>query len=225
MSIIGQLAASVAHEIRNPLTSLKGFVQLMEQTKTYDEHYMEIMMSEIERINLISSEMLILGKKQDVEFSKTDIVEILNQVMLLMKAEAHFHSAKLKFINHLTHPVFVIANQNQLKQVFINIIKNSLEAISSEGTVILSIARHEERAMIVVKDTGIGIEEERLNSLGEPFYSTKEKGTGLGLTVSFKIIEKHKGTIRIESELGKGTEVTVSLPVLEKKSEKGMPIK
>ena len=221
MSIIGQLAASVAHEIRNPLTSLKGFVQLMEQTKTYDEHYMEIMMSEIERINLISSEMLILGKKQDVEFSKTDIVEILNQVMLLMKAEAHFHSAKLKFINHLTHPVFVIANQNQLKQVFINIIKNSLEAISSEGTVILSIARHEERAMIVVKDTGIGIEEERLNSLGEPFYSTKEKGTGLGLTVSFKIIEKHKGTIRIESELGKGTEVTVSLPVLEEKERKG----
>ncbi|WP_433747075.1 ATP-binding protein [Falsibacillus pallidus] len=215
MSIIGQLAASVAHEIRNPLTSLKGFVQLMDQTKTYDEHYMEIMKSEIERINLISSEMLILGKKQDVEFVRTDIAEILNQVMLLMKAEAHFHSANLKFNNNLKNPVFIKADPNQLKQVFINILKNSLEAISQEGIVVLTLSGEDGMVRIEVEDNGIGIDEERLSRLGEPFYSTKEKGTGLGLTVSFKLIEKHGGTIDIESEKEKGTKVTVTFPVIE----------
>lgn len=215
MSIIGQLAASVAHEIRNPLTSLKGFVQLMDQTKTYDEKYMEIMMSEIERINLISSEMLILGKKQDVDFVRTDIAEILNQVVLLMKAEAHFHSAKLKFNNKLDNPVFIKADPNQLKQVFINIVKNSLEAISSDGIVVLTLSREDGRVRIEVEDNGVGIDEERLSRLGEPFYSTKEKGTGLGLTVSFKLIEKHGGTIDIESEKESGTKVTVTLPVID----------
>ncbi|RLQ90619.1 ATP-binding protein [Falsibacillus albus] len=215
MSVIGQLAAAVAHEIRNPLTSLKGFVQLLSQKKTSDYQYLDIMMSEIERINLISSEMLILGKNQEVKFTKTDPMEVLNQVMVLMEAEANMQGVELVLNNHLEEVVFIMADQNQLKQVFINIIKNSLEAVKIEGEVEINVERNSAEVTISIVDNGIGIEKARMSTLGEPFYSTKEKGTGLGLAVCFKIIERHQGNIHIESEKGAGTKVTVVLPIMQ----------
>ncbi|MGM0846116.1 MAG: ATP-binding protein [Bacillota bacterium] len=212
LSVIGQLAAAVAHEIRNPLTSLKGFVQLMQITKKADDKHLSIMLSEIERINLISGEMLILGKQQDILFVKEDVNDTIKQVIVLMKAQANLSNVEMKFIP-CNGSMYVNADQNQLKQVLINIIKNGVEAIEEHGLVRVETVKTDHHALIKIQDTGAGMDQERINRLGEPFYSTKEKGTGLGLAVCKKIIERHQGEITYQSEKGKGTIVTISLPL------------
>ncbi|MGD6966024.1 ATP-binding protein [Rossellomorea vietnamensis] len=213
LSVIGQLAAAVAHEIRNPLTSLKGFVQLMQVTKKADDKHLGIMLSEIERINLISGEMLILGKQQDILFGKEEVNDTIKQVIVLMEAQANLDNVEIDFAPSQVGPMFVNADQNQLKQVLINIIKNGVEAIDDHGFVKVVTAKTETKALIKVQDSGAGMDQERIDRLGEPFYSTKEKGTGLGLAVCKKIIERHQGEITYESEKGKGTTVTITLPL------------
>ncbi|WP_421383851.1 ATP-binding protein [Bacillus salacetis] len=212
LSVIGQLAAAVAHEIRNPLTSLKGFVQLMQVTKRVEEKHLSIMLSEIERINLISGEMLILGRQPDIAFAREEVNDIIEQVLVLMEAQANLDNVKIKFIPVEAGPLYVNADQNQLKQVLINLIKNAVEAIEGSGTVKVETFKDENRAVITIQDNGIGMDQERIDHLGEPFYSTKEKGTGLGLAVCKKIIERHQGEITYQSEKGEGTVVTISLP-------------
>ncbi|WP_113929582.1 ATP-binding protein [Bacillus sp. P14.5] len=213
LSVIGQLAAAVAHEIRNPLTSLKGFVQLMQVTKKADEKHLNIMLSEIERINLISGEMLILGKQQDILFGKEEVNDTIKQVIVLMEAQANLDNVEIEFVPFQDGPMYVNADQNQLKQVLINIIKNGVEAIGEHGMVRVVTAKDATHALIKIQDSGAGMDQERIDRLGEPFYSTKEKGTGLGLAVCKKIIERHQGDISYESKKGKGTTVTISLPL------------
>ncbi|MFY4776394.1 ATP-binding protein [Metabacillus sp. RGM 3146] len=213
MSVIGQLAAAVAHEIRNPLTSLKGFVQLMHMTKEVDENHLDIMMSEIDRINLISGEMLILGKKQEVHFQKENLSEVLRQVIVLLEAQAHLDDVSLHYKKEYSENAFVFCDANQLKQVFLNLIKNGIEAIEKNGVITIGLRFEENNAVIELQDNGTGIESELMEMLGEPFYSTKDKGTGLGLAVCFTIIARHKGTIHFDSEKGKGTKVTIVLPL------------
>ncbi|WP_110114414.1 ATP-binding protein [Bacillus sp. CGMCC 1.16541] len=214
MSVIGQMAAAVAHEIRNPLTSLKGFVQLMQVTKDVNEEHLDVMMSEINRINLISSEMLILGKKQHVSFQKENMTELLKQVVVLMKAEANLHDITIQLENEETH-AYVMCDANQLKQVFINIIKNGVEAMSQHGMIHILLKKQHGEIIVTFKDNGVGMSPERINQIGTPFYSTKEAGTGLGLAVCYKIMERHQGFIVFESEVGKGTTVTVTLKEVE----------
>jgi two-component system, sporulation sensor kinase E len=213
LSVIGQLAAAVAHEIRNPLTSLKGFVQLMQVTKKVEDKHLSVMLSEIERINLISGEMLILGRQPDIVFAQEEVNEIIKQVLVLMEAQANLDNVKIEFIPAETGPLFVNADQNQLKQVLINIIKNGVEAIEGSGLVKVETSKNEHRAVIKIQDNGVGMDQERIDHLGEPFYSTKEKGTGLGLAVCKKIIERHQGEITYHSQKGRGTTVTISLPL------------
>ncbi|EDL65272.1 ATP-binding protein [Bacillus sp. SG-1] len=213
LSVIGQLAAAVAHEIRNPLTSLKGFVQLMQVTKKVEDSHLSIMLSEIDRINLISGEMLILGKQQDIVFAHEEVNDIIKQVLVLMEAQANLDNVEIKFNPDETGPIFVNADQNQLKQVLINLMKNGVEAIEGSGLVNVVTYKNESQAFIKINDNGVGMDQERIDHLGEPFYSTKEKGTGLGLAVCKKIIERHQGTITYHSEKGKGTTVIISLPL------------
>lgn len=212
MSVIGHLAAAVAHEIRNPLTSLKGFIQLMKSSKVVNEEHMNIMLEEVDRINLISGELLILGKKQDVEMKIENVWDILQQVKLLMDAEANMNNISIHLKNETSEPAIVFGNASQLKQVFINLIKNSLEATTPGDNVSITLTKQDEHVHITVTDHGIGIGEERLLSLGEPFYSTKERGSGLGLAVCYRIVERLKGTIHFESQVGEGTTVHVELP-------------
>ncbi|WP_409253088.1 ATP-binding protein [Bacillus sp. SCS-153A] len=213
LSVIGQLAAAVAHEVRNPLTSLKGFVQLMQVTKKVEDKHLSIMLSEIDRINLISGEMLILGKQQDIVFGQEEVNDIIKQVLVLMEAQANLDNVKIDFFHAEKEPLYVKADQSQLKQVLINLIKNGVEAIEGSGLVKVETYKSDDRAIIKVHDNGVGMEQERIDHLGEPFYSTKEKGTGLGLAVCKKIIERHQGAITYQSEKGKGTTVTISLPL------------
>ncbi|WP_334076000.1 ATP-binding protein [Paenibacillus sp. A14] len=218
LTTVGQLAAGVAHEIRNPLTTLRGFLQMQQRTKSINQLHTDIMLSELDRINLIVSEFLILAKPQAVQFEVRDVRFTLGDVISLLDSEAHLHN--IEFHPHFSaSPVLVHCEENQLKQVFINILKNAMEAMPGGGAIRLQLAEESGAAVIRVTDEGEGISKERLEKLGEPFYTNKEKGTGLGLMVTQRIIEGHKGTMRIESELGKGTCVTIILPSADAKSD------
>lgn len=215
LSVIGQLAAAVAHEIRNPLTSLKGFIQLLKTSNEVQSSYLDIMHQEVDRIDLISGEMLILGKQQDIPFRPHRIDQLLSHVLVLMEAQAHMDNVSMTFRNKGSEDMLVMGEGNQLKQVFINIIKNGVESIpeNRNGHVCITLGSSDDHAFIYVEDNGTGMDPERVERLGEPFYSTKEKGTGLGLAVCQKIIQRHKGSLTFKTEKDVGTTVEIRLPL------------
>ncbi|MDB5054839.1 MAG: Protein-glutamate methylesterase [Bacilli bacterium] len=210
LSVVGQLAAGIAHEIRNPLTALKGFTKLLEPD-TKKKNYIQIMTSELERIELIISELLILARPQKLDFEKKDIIVILQDVIMLLEGQATLNNVEIvtKFTDEIP---MINCVQNQLKQVFINILKNGIEAMPQGGHLIVKVKLLEERAIMVsFTDQGVGIPENKIPKLGDPFYSTKDNGTGLGLMVSYKIIENHQGSISIQSTVGKGSTFDIIL--------------
>ncbi|MFC0211774.1 CheR family methyltransferase [Paenibacillus chartarius] len=212
LSAVGQLAAGIAHEIRNPLTALKGFTKLMATSES-NRSYISIMLDELTRIEDIVSELLFLAKPQAVDFKSNDLGAIMGDVMLIVDTQAIMSNVEIKMDIEDQLPT-VYGVENQLKQVFINLLKNAIEAMPNGGQIRIDMKQHSsEGVQIVIADNGVGIPEEKLARLGEPFYSTKEKGTGLGLMVTLKIIENHRGTVTFTSELGKGTVVQILLPV------------
>ena len=210
--VAGQLAAGIAHEVRNPLTAIKGFLQLAEENFKENPTYFEIIFSEINRIEAILSELLTLAKPKDMEFKKNNINQLLDEVVTLLDTEAVMNKVEIKTLLHSDAPS-ILCDQNQLKQVFINFIKNSIEAMPKGGTVSIELKQeHPDFIHLSFKDTGCGIPEPILKRIEEPFFTTKEKGTGLGLMISKKIIENHHGQIHYQSS-GQGTTVEVKLPV------------
>lgn len=212
LSLVGELSASIAHEIRNPLTSLKGFVQILQTEDQKHHYYYQIMLDELNRINHIVGELLLLAKPQHLHYSRLPIQKILNDVISLLAVESSLHNVQMD--SHFPEVELMLeCEPNQLKQLFINLIKNAIEASKNNGTVWIGVENAgTEHICITIKDNGSGMSKDRLDKIGEPFYSSKEKGTGLGLTVSFKIVQSHKGTIHFESELGDGTTVNIVLP-------------
>jgi len=211
LSVAGQLAAGIAHEIRNPLTAIKGFLQLMN-AGVAKKSYIEVIFSEMDRIELIINELLILAKPQPSKREEKPIIPLLNHVIALLDSQANIHNVQL--VKEFVEPgPSILCDENQLKQVFINMIKNSIEAMSSGGSVYIRVRQQESGEFTIeVEDQGCGIPPERLSRIGEPFYSTKEKGTGLGLMVSKKILATHGGILHIASEVNKGTKIEVRFP-------------
>ncbi|WP_458414114.1 ATP-binding protein [Schinkia sp. CFF1] len=215
LSTVGQLAAGIAHEIRNPLTSIKGFLQIIRSEGSASPAYTKIMLDELDRIESIINEFLFLAKpQQEIKFEIQPLKQILDQVINLMQAEANLKGIEIKVELAELGTLKVKGNANHLKQAFINIIKNSLEAIQTKGTILIKGQVNQPLSMICIQiiDDGPGISPERLKKLGEPFFSTKEKGTGLGLMITRKLLEDHMGELLFESELGKGTVANVCLP-------------
>lgn len=214
LSVLGELAAGIAHEIRNPLTSIKGFMQMVKETREVKEAYIDIILDELERINQIVSELLVLAKPQSHCYKPFLLGDAIDYVVHLISHEALLNGVNISIDNNASS-VVVHGEKNQLIQVFINIMKNAIEAMPKGGSLDLRVWREENEVHVTIADTGIGISKERLEKIGEPFFTLKEKGMGLGLTTSTKIIHEHKGTIKIDSEVGKGTIVHVSLPIYE----------
>lgn len=212
LAVAGQLAAGIAHEIRNPITSIKGFTQLMRSGVADKRQYLDIMASEIERIELILNELLILAKPQAIKFERKDIRAILNQVMTLLDSQANLNGVEFELAFDSRTP-YLHCDENQLKQVFINFIKNAIESMPRGGKLTIETSGDDERMVVRLADQGCGIPKDVLAKLGQPFYTTKDKGTGLGFMVSRQIIEQHAGDIRIESEVDVGTTVYITLPV------------
>jgi two-component system, sporulation sensor kinase A len=214
LAIAGQLAAGIAHEIRNPLTSLKGFLQLIRSGYQGKQEHYDIMASELDRIEMIVSELLVLSKPHHgVALQKKDLLALLRQVVVLLESQAIMNNVQL-ITQFQVDSLAIECNENQIKQVFINIIKNAIEAMPSGGSIVIEATKQFEWIHIRIIDQGLGIPAETLSKLGEPFYSTKEEGTGLGLMVSFKIIRNHGGSIKVQSKLGEGTTFDIQLPVI-----------
>jgi two-component system, sporulation sensor kinase E len=217
LSVVGELSASVAHEIRNPLTSLKGFVQILQVEDPKHQFYYQIMHDELNRINHIVSELLLLAKPQQMKFTHANLNKLLQDVLSLLSTEASLNDIQIDFSSSAGE-LWIECEPNQLKQLFINIIKNGMEASNKGGVVSISMEKLEDELVTIkVMDQGCGISKERLERMGEPFYSSKEKGTGLGLTVSYKIVQSHNGSIHFESEQEEGTMVTINLPIQQPK--------
>jgi two-component system, sporulation sensor kinase A len=212
LAVVGQLAAAVAHEIRNPLTSVKGFMQLFSNTKECNEDFIKIVLDELDRVEAIISEFLTMSRPHQDKFELIKVDELLRQVIQLSQTQALLINKEINYTVITEIPV-INGDANSLKQVFINIIQNALDALDEKGSVTVELSASESTLFIYIIDNGCGIPEERLTNIGEPFYSTKEKGTGLGLMTSFKIIENHKGKLKIESTVGEGTRVSISLPL------------
>ncbi|MBO0959368.1 PAS domain S-box protein [Neobacillus sp. MM2021_6] len=213
LSITGQLAAGVAHEIRNPLTSLKGFSKLLKGTtnKEKQEDYLSIIMNELDRIDMIVNEFMSLAKPQAIQFERESLHTILESTVKILHPQALLHNVQIINRYH-TNEIDLLCIPHQLKQVFVNFLKNAIESMQFGGTVHIDVQKvGEKRVQIGFTDEGIGIDTEVMGYLGTPFYTTKDKGIGLGLTVSNKIIQEHNGTMKIESQLGKGTTVKVEL--------------
>lgn len=218
LSVVGELSASVAHEIRNPLTSLKGFVQLLQMEDDKHQDYYQIMLDELNRINHIVGELLLLAKPQHLKYTKIAIQKILNDVISLLAVEATLYNVQIES-NFPKEDIIIECEPNQLKQLFINLIKNSIEASNKDSKIVISLSLLKNKSIeITVKDNGCGISKELLEKIGEPFYSSKEKGTGLGLTVSYKIVQSHNGNIIFDSEIGVGTTVNITLPMEQNSS-------
>jgi PAS domain S-box-containing protein len=212
LSLAGQLAASIAHEVRNPLTSIKGFIKLAREDTMHDEYY-TIIEEEIDRIETIASELLVLGKPISLEIETCDAGKMLKDVSILLQSQAVMRKIDIQY-SDIEPDCFVRCNAGQMKQVFINIIKNAIEAMENGGVIRTSARLNGEKVEIVITDEGKGMPESVLKKLGEPFYSTKEDGTGLGLMVCFNIVEQYEGIIRVESTVDKGTAFTIELPLV-----------
>ncbi|MFF2483155.1 ATP-binding protein [Paenibacillus sp. NPDC058071] len=210
--IAGQLAAGIAHEIRNPLTSLKGFLQLISSGRTENKNYFGIMKTELVRIESIVSELLMLSKPQIYDFIPLDIRKVLKDTSILLETEATLHDIEMK-LQLGNAPLWVKGVENQMKQVFINVIKNAIEAMSSGGSIeVRATLENDGQVAVYIKDEGPGMEKEQLSKIGQPFYTTKEEGTGLGLMVTYKIVDNHQGTITADSEKGEGTVFRIRFP-------------
>ncbi|MFS0774901.1 PAS domain S-box protein [Neobacillus sp. 3P2-tot-E-2] len=213
LSLVGELAAGVAHEIRNPLTSIKGFIQLFREGIIKHE-YFEVILTEFNRIEEIIKEFLSLAKPQEIQPKLVNIPSLLKEIETLLESETLLNDVTLSFEMEPGLPL-VMCDANQMKQVLINLCKNSFEATDKKenGFVGVKAYIHQDHLIIQVRDNGNGISEERLKRLGEPFYSNKEKGTGLGLMLCFRIIKQHKGALTFESKENHGTTVEVRLPL------------
>ncbi|MGG3007498.1 ATP-binding protein [Geobacillus stearothermophilus] len=211
LSVLGELAAGIAHEIRNPLTSMKGFIQMMQETREVNDDYMRIMLSELGRINQIVSELLVLAKPQSHNYRPFLLSEAVSYVISLIGHEATLNNVSISVHNNAPKAC-VYGDQNQIVQVLLNVMKNAIEAMPGGGSLYVRVSEAGGTVCLDIADTGIGISKERLQKIGEPFFTLKEKGMGLGLTTSMKIIQEHKGTMQIESEVGKGTIVHLTLP-------------
>ncbi|WP_308637740.1 ATP-binding protein [Paenibacillus silvisoli] len=215
--VAGQLAAGIAHEIRNPLTSLKGFLQLIASGRNTSKNYYDIMKSELNRIESIVSELLMLSKPQIYELAYKDIRTVMADTITLLEAQAILHNIEIE--SHFSEEaLWVRGVENQLKQVFINVLKNAIEVMMDGGIITVTCmrdAQDKSRIIARIADRGPGIPQEQLSKIGQPFYTTKEKGTGLGLMVTYKIVDNHQGSIEVNSSVGDGTTFDIILPYQE----------
>jgi signal transduction histidine kinase len=216
LALLGQMATSIGHEIRNPLSALRGFTQLQQQRDKSENNYYPIMIQEIDRINSIVDDLMVLGRPKSPHFKLHDFTKIVEYVTEITRQHAENSGSKI-VVEHYKEIPQIECDEKQMKQVLLNLLKNAIESMLNGGTIKIGMSMDGKNSIkVCIKDEGSGIEPEQLKRLGEPFYTTKQDGNGLGLMVTKKIIEEHQGDILFESEKGKGTKVTIVLPVKQK---------
>jgi signal transduction histidine kinase len=221
LSSLGQLAAGVAHEIRNPLNAISIAAQRLNRDfapsdtqKAEDfNNLSSIIKDEIKRLNGIIEEFLTFSKSRRLDFHKFSVTELLQKIVNLMKEEASSKGITLE-TNWRQEPAHIPMDVNKLQQAFINLIKNAMESITEEkGKVFITVDKEGKNYIVVkIADTGCGMTAEEINQIFNPEYTTKEKGVGLGIPLAFEIIRGHGGDIQVTSRKDKGTTFDVILP-------------
>ncbi len=221
LSALGQLAAGVAHEIRNPLNAISIASQRIrreyppdeEEKKKGFQRITDIISDEIKRLNRIVEEFVIFSRNRRLEFSDHSITDMLERIVSLIREEADLKGIAIKTVWKDDNPLMTPVDVDKLRQAFYNILKNAMEAIPGRGTITIS-AEPDGRGMISIKisDTGCGLTKDEINHIFNPEYTTKEKGLGFGLSLVHEIIRGHGGEIHVESEVGSGTTFDVLLP-------------
>ena len=217
LSTLGEMAAVLAHEIRNPLGSIRGTAEILRddyQPGDPKHEFIEIQIKETERLNHVVEDFLRMARQQPLELRDCSIRDELETIVTLVTKDAKDRDISLKLESNGQQAV-VSGDGDKLRQAFLNIVINALQATPSGGSVKIAIDKSKSGFIITFRDSGTGIEPDILQHIFEPFYTTKPDGTGLGLAVTRKIIEGHAGILEIESEPGKGTVVSVSLPKRE----------
>lgn len=212
LEIVGELAACVAHEIRNPLTSVKGFVQLLEK-ETVQADYLEQIHLACDQIEQYINELLLLAEPQQVNKKVVNIRSLLEDVIGTVEDKVVRKSIFFNREYELEYCPLIVCDPTQISKVIHHLLSNSIEAIPGTGTISIGIKNEDRKVVIKISDTGVGMSKERLAKLGEPFFCTKEKGTGIGFMLCNQIISQHDGTITVNSEENLGTKVEVTLPV------------
>ena len=225
LSHLGALSLGMAHEIKNPLVAISGSAQLLRKRLPYQHHkFLDVVIKESDRINRMMERMLDFARPAPLELKLINIHQILEEILLLEKKN---EPADIRFVQNYDPSLpQVEGDEDQLKQVFLNLVRNALEAMPEGGTLELMTRIHSnytvksdkhpnsrQAILVEIRDSGAGIDTENLNNIFTPFHTTKSKGSGLGLPLSLKIVENHKGKMNVQSETGKGTRVQVFLPV------------
>jgi two-component system sensor histidine kinase PilS (NtrC family) len=216
---IGELSASIAHELRNPLASLKASVEMLREKKgspDRTDHLMKIALSEMDRLNNIVTDFLLYAKPQKVKREKFDLNKSLKDIIILLRS-AETDNKNVKITDDIHGHLSINGDSKQLTQVFWNLGLNAIQAVPENGTVNIQTEKYPDSVKIVFSDTGIGLSKDDIENIFNPFYTKKENGIGLGLSIAQRIIEEHGGNIKAESNgVGSGAAFTIELPLHNK---------
>ncbi len=223
LAAVGRMAAGVAHEVRNPLSSVKGLALLLKgrfADNSSDSEAADLLIDQVERMNRTVSELLSFARPAPLKLQRISLKELLENTIRLIDTDAGNSGVTTKFFAD-PDLLDVAADRDRLNQVFINLLLNSVQAMERGGELSVTAENAAEGQSVIIKirDTGCGIPPENIAQLFYPYFTTKTGGTGIGLAISQKIISDHKGTIRVDSIVGRGTTVTVELPVFSETAE------
>lgn len=209
LNIIGEMAAGIAHEVRNPMTTVRGLLQFMKNKEEFTRHRenFSLMIEEIDRANNIITEFLSLAKNKSMNFTENNLNTIIRDIYPLLQADALRNNSDIKLVLG-TIPSLRL-DQNSIRQLLLNMIRNGLDAMPDGGSIHIITEQIGQKVTLSIQDHGIGISQADKEKLGTPFFTTKDNGTGLGLAVCYRIIQRHAATLAIKSELGKGTVFTI----------------
>ncbi len=214
LNLIGHFAAGLAHEVRNPLTTVRGYLQFLSKNKSLQPHFskFDLMIQELDRTNAIITDFLSFVKKPGEGMKAQNLNDILQHIHPLLEADAFSQNKNFK-LNLLTTPNVTI-NANEVIQMVLNLCRNGLEAMQNHGTLVVRTYQDVNHVVLAVQDEGCGISEELMEKLGTPFFTTKESGTGLGLMTCYRIAARHHAKIGVESG-SDGTRFYVHFPIYD----------
>ncbi|EOS54743.1 two-component system sensor histidine kinase NtrB [Paenibacillus barengoltzii] len=213
LSLVGQMAAGITHEIRNPMAVVRGFLQLMrEKSPPTLDHYYRIVMEELDRANGIINDFLSLAQNRPVESEKCHLHDIIKELTPLLWADANLRGQTIEVKLDDSMPELLL-NAKEIKQLILNLSRNAMEAMTEKGQLTIETRVTNQGGLLMVSDTGPGIPSGQREKLFEPFFTTKAKGTGLGLALCLSIVERHGGKITVDSTEGQGTTFTVLFPL------------
>jgi len=211
LSLVGEMAASIGHEIRNPMTSVRGFLQMFEDKYSEDKEFLELMIEELDRANSIITEFLSLAKNKLVELKPRKLNTIINDILPLIEASAKIQDKIIEV--EMDHTPYLLLDEKEIRQLILNLVYNGLESMPLAGIITIKIYQEEDKVVLAIHDQGCGIEPADLDKLGMPFFTTKQQRIGLGLAVCYGIAKRHNARIDVETS-SKGTIIYVRFPYI-----------